>query len=196
MRGIVFILSGPSGVGKDAIRDRLKQEDFPITFCVTATTREPRPGEVHGVHYLFVSEDEFTRMEQRNELLERAVVHGQRYGIPRSQVRDGLERGLDLLITVDVQGGATLRRELPQAVSMFLAPPNIDALLPRLAIRGTETDEQKAVRLANAKWEMAQLSSYDYSVVNEQGRLDEAVDCVKAIITAERCRVVPALVTL
>lgn len=196
-RGLIFILSGPSGVGKDAIRARLQEQGFPITFCVTATSRAPRPGEVHGTHYYFITEGDFEDMERRGELLEHAQVHGRHhYGIPLRHVREGLSRGQDLFVTVDVQGGETVRRKLPQAITIFLAPPDLESLAPRLATRGTEPAEEREIRLATAAREMEKRSAYDYLVVNEQGRLDEAVDKIKAIITAERCRVSPSIVTL
>jgi guanylate kinase len=194
--GLVFILSGPSGVGKDAIRAQLQAESFPITFCVTATSRAPRPGEIDGVHYRFLQLDDFDRMETSGELLEHALVHGRHYGVPIQEVRDGLAAGRDVFITVDVQGGETVRRKLSRAITIFLAPPSLDALLPRLASRGTEDEAERAVRLATAAKEMERMRFYDYVVVNEQGQLLEAVEKIKAIIIAERCRVQPSLVEL
>jgi guanylate kinase len=195
-KGLVFILSGPSGVGKDAIRAQLQDEGFPITFCVTATSRAPRPYEIDGVHYRFIQIEDFDRMEASGELLEHAIVHGRHYGVPLRHVRDGLEAGRDVFITVDVQGGETVRRKLPRAITIFLAPPSLDELLPRLASRGTEDEAERAVRLATAAREMERKQFYDYIVVNEQGRLPEAVEKIKAIITAERCRVQPSFVEL
>ncbi len=195
-RGLVFVLSGPSGVGKDAVTELLKKSGFPISFCVTATTRRPRPGEVHGKNYFFLSKEEFLAMRDRGELLEWAVVHGNYYGIPRSQVKEGLKKGQDLLITVDVQGAATLRRTIPGAIFIFLAPPSLEELVRRLEKRGTETEEERATRLAAARREMEQIELYDYVVVNYPNRQDEAVEKIKAIITAERSRVRPRYVTL
>jgi guanylate kinase len=194
--GLVFILSGPSGVGKDAIRAQLQDEAFPITFCVTATSRAPRPYEIDGVHYRFLRAEDFDRMEASGELLEHAIVHGRHYGVPLRHVRDGLAAGQDVFITVDVQGGETVRGKLIRAITIFLAPPSLDALLPRLASRGTEDDAERALRLATAAKEMERMPFYDYVVVNEQGRLPEAVEKIKAIIIAERCRVHPSLVEL
>lgn len=135
-------------------------------------------------------------MEATGELLEHAIVHGRHYGVPLRHVKDGLSAGKDVLITVDVQGGETVRRKLSHAITIFLAPPSLDALLPRLASRGTEDDAERAVRLATAEREMERMPAYDYVVVNEQGRLQEAVEKVKAIIVAERCRVQQSLVEL
>jgi guanylate kinase len=195
-KGLVFILSGPSGVGKDAIRAQLQEEGFPITFCVTATSRHPRPYEIDGVHYRFIQVEDFDRMEAAGELLEHAMVHGRHYGVPLRHVRDGLAAGQDVFITVDVQGGETVRRKLVQAITIFLAPPSLEALLPRLASRGTEDEAERAVRLATASREMERMPFYDYVIVNEQGQLQEAVEKIKAIITAERCRVQPSFVEL
>lgn len=196
IRGRVFILSGPSGVGKDSVTNELKRQQFPLGYCVTATTRLPRQGEEHGKHYFFLPEEEFLRMQASDELLEWAVVHGNHYGIPRWQVRERLHGGNDIMITVDVQGGETLRRKLPGAVFIFLAPPKMEDLLPRLLKRNTETHDQIERRLRNADLEMEHWPRYDYFVLNHSERLHEAVESIKAIITAERHRVNPRLVTL
>jgi guanylate kinase len=196
VRGRVFILSGPSGVGKDSLTNELKRQAFPLSFCITATTRQPRPGEQDGVHYFFLDEATFEQMRRNDELLEWAMVHGHHYGIPRWQVREGLRCGHDIMITVDVQGGETLRRKLPGAVFIFLAPPKLEDLLPRLRKRGTESPDELKIRLQNAVREMEHWPRYDYFVLNHSERLHEAVDTIKAIITAERHRVNPRLVTL
>ncbi|HEX2922599.1 MAG TPA: guanylate kinase, partial [Chloroflexota bacterium] len=129
--GLLFILSGPSGVGKDAVMARLWAEQFPLHFGVTATTRSPRPGEVPGVDYYFVSETEFRRMVADDEMLEWAEVHCCLYGVPRASVRRYLEAGEDVLLRVDVQGAATIRAKVPEAVLIFLAPPSMDSLIAR-----------------------------------------------------------------
>jgi guanylate kinase len=195
-RGRVFILTGPSGVGKDTVTNALKAGQFPLSFCVTATTRPPRSGEHNGVHYFFYSADEFERMRAADELLEWAQVHENMYGIPRWQVRDGLRRGQDIMITVDVQGGETLRRKLPGAVFIFLAPPSLEELRARLTIRGTENLEQIDKRLQTAVRELEYWKRYDYLVRNYNDRVDEAVEQVQSIIMAERLRVNPRFVTL
>ncbi len=187
--GLLFVLSGPSGVGKDAVMAKLKEERFPLSFGVTATTRRQRPGERHGVDYFFVSNEEFDRMIANDELLEWATVHCNRYGVPRSSVRQLIAAGEDVLVRVDVQGAATIRSKVPQAVLIFLAPPSMDALIARLKGRGTETPEELATRIANAYEEMKQLPAFDYVVVNPDGGLVDAVEKVKAIVAAERCRV-------
>src|SRR2546423_11811975 len=146
--GLVFVLSGPAGVGKDSVARLLREDGFPLGYCITATTRRQRPGEVQGVNYLFVSHEEFERMLHSGQLLEHAIVHGNAYGIPLSSVRAALAGGHDVLITVDVQGAATVRTKLPQVVSIFLAPPSLDELIPRLVERGTETEQERMLRLA------------------------------------------------
>jgi len=187
--GLLVVLSGPSGVGKDAVMARLREQRFPIRFAVTATTRRPREGEVHGKDYLFVSQSEFDRMIAEDELMEWAVVHGNRYGVPRAQVREAIQRGEAILIRVDVQGAATIRAKAPESVLIFLEPPSMEVLIARLKARGTETPDELATRIANAREEMKRLPEFDYRVVNPDGGLDEAVDKIKAIIIAEQCRV-------
>jgi len=187
--GLLIVLSGPSGVGKDAVMAKLRERGFPLRFGVTATTRPPRPGEVHGKDYYFVSEAEFDRMIAEDELLEWAHVHCHRYGVPRVSVRQHVESGVDVLVRVDVQGAATIRSKVPEAVLVFLAPPSMDSLIRRLTRRGTESAEEQATRIANAYAEMARLPEFDYVVVNPDDGLDEAVEKVMAIVVAERCRV-------
>jgi guanylate kinase len=187
--GLLFVLSGPSGAGKDAVMDRLREQRFPLRFAVTVTTRRPRNAEIHGVDYFFVSEQECDRMIAEGEMLEWAVVHGRRYGVPRAQIREAVEGGEDVLVRVDVQGAATIRSKVPGAVLIFLAPPSLDALIPRLSTRATETAEELALRLANAREEMKRLPEFDYLVLNHDGRLDEAVETVKSIVVSERCRI-------
>ncbi len=188
---MLFILSGPSGVGKDAVMAKLWEDKFPLHFGVTATTRPARPGEVHGVDYYFVSEAEFRRMIADDEMLEWAEVHCRLYGVPRASVRRYLEAGGDVLLRVDVQGAATIRAKVPEAVLIFLAPPSMDSLIARLKGRGTESTDQLAIRISNAYEEMKQLPGFDYVVVNPDDGLDVAVDLVKSIVKAEKCRVNP-----
>ncbi|TME40224.1 MAG: guanylate kinase [Chloroflexi bacterium] len=195
--GLVFVLSGPSGVGKSSLIERLKRDDFPITHCVTATTRPRRQGEEHGVHYYFLADAEYDALLEKGQFLEHAVVHNlYRYGIPLHSIRDALRRGQDVILAPDVQGASTVRWKLPNAISIFLRPPSLDELAPRLAARGTETTEERHIRLATAEREMQRVSEYDYVIVNHRDRLDQAVGDLKAIIVAERLRVCPRTVTL
>ena len=195
--GLVFVLSGPSGVGKSTLIERLKHDRFPITHCVTATTRPQRVGEEHGVHYHFLADAEYDALLAAGQFLEHAVVHNlYRYGIPLHSIRDALRRGQDVILAPDVQGASTVRWKLPNAITIFLRPPALEELVPRLAARGTESDEERRIRLATAEREMQRASEYDYVIVNHRDRLDQAVADLKAIITAERLRVCPRRVTL
>jgi guanylate kinase len=195
-RGLVFILSGPSGVGKDTVIRHLKKDGFPLAYCVTATTRHRRAYEVHGVHYYFLGEDEFHALRESGGLLEHAVVHGHWYGIPLEGMRRAMREGNDVLVPPEVQGAATLRANLPNAITIFLAPPSLEELGPRLADRGSESPDERLVRLRTAKCEMERVSEYDYLVINERGKVAESVERIKAIITAERSRVRPRVITL
>jgi guanylate kinase len=195
--GLVFVLSGPSGVGKSSLIERLKRDRFPITYAVTATTRPRRKGEEHGVHYYFLAEAEYDHLITTEQFLEHAVVHNRyRYGIPLKSIRDGLRRGHDVILAPDVQGASTVRWRLPNAITIFLRPESLDELVPRLAKRGTEALDERNVRLATAEREMQRMSEYDYVVINHRDRLDQAVGDLKAIIIAERLRVCPRTVTL
>ncbi len=194
--GILFVLSGPSGVGKDAVIARLKHSGVPLHYTVTCTTRSRRPGEEDGVAYHFVDQERFERMYIGGELLECANVHGYHYGTPLAQVREALAAGNDVLLKIDVQGAAQVKRRAPDAVFIFLAPPGMNELIARLAQRQTESAQEMETRIANAYEEMKHLPEYDYVVVNYADRLGEAVSCIKAIITAEGCRVTPRRIEL
>ncbi len=187
--GLLFVLSAPSGTGKDAVIRRLKEQGVPIRVSVSVTTRSPRSEEVDGVHYYFISREEFSRMLEQDELLEHAEVHGNWYGVPRKPVREWLAAGEDVLLKIDVQGAATVKQKVPQAIFIFLTPTSIDELKQRLDTRQSETEDDRARRLADALHELEQQQWYDYVVSNRQNHLDEAVEQVKAIITAEHCRV-------
>ncbi|HZS87403.1 MAG TPA: guanylate kinase [Chloroflexota bacterium] len=189
--GLLIVLSGPSGVGKDAAIAALKARDVGVRYAVTATTRPRRPGEINGVHYYFYSREEFEAMVARHEFLEWSWVHGHMYGPPIAVVRGLLQEGHDVLLKIDVQGAANVKKRVKDAIFIFLAPPSIEDLVERMQKRHTESAEEVEVRIANAYKEMAALPEYDYIVVNEDGRLDKAVDEIQAIITAERLRVYP-----
>jgi guanylate kinase len=195
--GLVFVLSGPSGVGKSTLIEALKRDNFPITHCVTATTRPQRPGEVHGVHYFFLTDAQYDARLAADEFLEHTVVHNlYRYGIPLDCVRDGLRAGKDLIMAPDVSGARTVRQKLPNVITIFLLPPSLDQLPPRLAARGTESPEERRIRFETAKQEIQLVNEFDYVVINHQDRLPEALEDLKAIITAERLRVYPRVVTV
>ena len=193
---LLVVLSGPSGVGKDAVLSELRQFDRPWHFAVTATTRPMRPGERDGVDYIFLDADTFTRMRERDEFLECAEVYGRWYGVPRSQARDAFRSGKDVFLKIDVQGAATIRRMAPEAVLVFLMPPSLDELEDRLAGRMTESAADLDRRLRTAVDELAQVHHFDYRVVNRNGQLEQAAADIDAIVAAEKCRVTPRLVQL
>jgi guanylate kinase len=193
---LLIVISGTPGVGKDTLIRRLRERGYSFHFVVTATDRPPRPGEVDGVDYLFVTSEEFARMLKQNELLEHAVVYGQHKGVPKQQVREALASGKDVVMRVDVQGAATVHRLVPEAVLIFLTASSEEELRRRLRARGSDSPEQIQKRIATAREEMKRLSEFDYVVVNRDGELDWAVDDVLAIIRAEHCRVEPRVVKL
>jgi guanylate kinase len=193
---LLIVVSGPAAAGKDALIKRMKERDDSFHFVVTATDRPPRPGEVHGEDYYFVSNTEFARMIAEDELLEHAVVYGQHKGIPKQQVREALASGKDVLMRIDVQGAETVRRLAPESVLIFLTPSSEEELQQRLHERGYDSAQQIQRRLATAREEMCRAAEFDYVVVNRQGRLDQAVEAVLAIIKAEHCRVRPRTVEI
>ena len=186
------MLSGPSGVGKDAVLAGLKRLRRPLHYAVTTTTRSRRQGEEDGVDYHFVSQERFLEMIERGELLERAEVYGNWYGVPRQDVKQALEQGLDVMVKVDVQGAATIKGIVPQALLIFVAPPSTEELQARLRQRESETTTDLKRRIETADEEMKQLPSFDYVVVND--KVDQAVAKIDAIITAEKCRANPRVV--
>lgn len=188
-RPLLVVISGPSGVGKDATIQRMKDRGYPCHFVVTATTRERRPGEVDGVDYHFMSEIAFCEMIAGGELLEHALVYGQYKGIPKEEVRAALASGRDVVMRVDVQGAATVRELAPQAVSIFLSAESEEALLERLRRRRTEDEAQLRARVETARAEMRRSQEFKYRVINSECELDDTVDTVIAIMLAEKCRV-------
>lgn len=193
---LLIVVSGPAGVGKDSLLQRMQERGCRFHFVVTATDRPPREGEVHGVDYFFVSTEEFLAMERQDELLEHALVYGQHKGIPKQQVRDVLDSGEDVIMRIDVQGAATIRELVPQAVLIFLVAPTMEELEQRLRDRGGDTVQQLEKRIRTAHQEMKRLPMFDYVVVNPDCHLDQAVDDVLAIIQAEHHRVHPRQVEL
>ncbi|PIA49113.1 hypothetical protein AQUCO_01300160v1 [Aquilegia coerulea] len=188
---LIIVISGPSGVGKDAVIKRLREVREGIHFVVTATSRGKRPGEVDGKDYYFVSKEEFLLMVERNELLEYALVYGDYKGIPKQQIRDFMLKGYDIVLRVDIQGAATLRRILgDSAIFIFLVAENENALVERLVDRKTESTEALLVRIATAREEVKHVRDFDYVVVNAEGKLENAVKLVESIIDAEKAKVV------
>ncbi len=186
---ILVVISGPSGVGKDMAIARLKEMGYPFHFVVTATTRPQRPTEINGVDYIFVSTGEFAEMIEQGELLEYAVVYGDYKGIPKAQVRQALTSGKDVIMRIDVQGAATIRRLVPEAVLIYISAESEEALVNRLRQRKTEPEDQLKMRIATARQELKRLDLFDYVVINADDKLDETCHKIAAIITAEKCRV-------
>lgn len=187
---VLLVISGPSGVGKDTIaRQLIERRPDKFYFVVTATTRPPRAGEVHGQDYFFVSNDEFARMIEANELLEYAVVYNDFKGIPKQQIRDALKSGRDVIMRVDVQGAATIRKLVPNAISVFLMSESEDELVRRLRERKSESGDSLNLRIATARQEMKRTDEFDYFVVNAEGAQETAVQLILSIIEAHHCRV-------
>lgn len=187
---LIIVISGPSGVGKDAIIKRLQEVREGIHFVVTATSRAKRPGEVDGKDYYFVTKEKFLSMIERDELLEYALVYGEYKGIPKQQIRDFMAKGFDIVLRVDIQGAATLKSILGNsAIFIFLVAENEAKLVERLVDRKTETSDMLLVRIATAREEVKHMVDFDYVVVNAEGKLDSAVHLVESIIDAEKAKV-------
>ncbi|MBW3633613.1 MAG: guanylate kinase [Chloroflexi bacterium] len=184
----VFIISGPSGVGKDAVIEQLRERYPEAFFAVTATTRERRPGEIDGVHYFFLGEDDFRQRLAEGEFLESATVYGNLYGVLKGPVRAALARGQDVFLKVDVQGAAEIERIIPMAVSIFLSPESGATLLQRLKHRKTDEPAALMTRFATATRELSAARSFDYVVFNKQDRLEDALNEIAAVVRAESCR--------
>ena len=185
-RNVLFVVAGPSGAGKKVVLDRVRAEDSGLVYSVSATTRSPRPGEVEGREYYFMTPGEFSTTAEAGEFLEYADVHGQRYGTLESELDRLLAAGMDVVLEVDVQGAAAVRRKYPEAVSVFIVPPRFEVLRERLASRGSEDAESLERRIETARNELRQKDKFDYIVVND--KLEDAVAEVQRIIRDERCR--------
>lgn len=193
---LLVVISGPSGVGKDAVIKEMRKRDASLHFVVTMTDRAPRPEEVEGVDYLFVSRDAFEEMIDAQEFMEHALVYGDHKGIPKKQIREALASQRDVILRVDVQGAMTMRQLCPQAILIFLIPSNVPEWIERLMARETETTESLDLRIKTARQELTYLPQFDYVVINADDRLEEAVDTIQAIIAAEHHRVDPREVKL
>ena len=185
---LLVVLSGPSGVGKDAALNELRKLDRPWHFVVTATTRAIRPGETDGVDYIFLDEPTFLGMKDRNEFVECAEVYGRWYGVPRSQVTSGLEAGKDVILKIDVQGAATVRQMAPNALFIFMVPGSFEELQDRLFQRMTESTPEMELRLKTAMDELRQAANFDRQVMNSKDNLRQAVSDIDATIEAEKQR--------
>lgn len=185
-RGMLIIISGPSGAGKGTLCERLLQQDGDISFSVSATTRAPRHGEKDGVHYHFLTEKAFDDLLAQDAFLEYATVHDHRYGTPRAPVEKAMEEGRDILLDVDSQGALRVMGKVKDTVSIFILPPSFKALRQRLHTRNTDDDREIEKRLNNARKEIQQCRHYNYAIVNDD--LDLAFSRLRCIIMAERHR--------
>jgi guanylate kinase len=185
-KGILFVVSSPSGGGKGTLIQRVLRGVPSVSYSISYTTRKPRPGEVDGREYHFIEADTFTQMIERKEFLEWAEVHGKLYGTGSRQVAHDIGEGRDIILEVDVQGAASVRKLLPGAVSIFILPPSREILRERLVARGTDSPEELELRLNNAPNELKDYSLFDYVIVNDD--LEQASGQLAAIIEAERAR--------
>ncbi|MBM7558801.1 guanylate kinase [Marinitoga litoralis] len=186
-KGILYVVSGPSGVGKSSIIKNAMSKLQGFAFSVSYTTRPPRPGEVDGKDYFFISEEEFNKMIENDEFLEYAEVHGQLKGTSKKHIEDLLNKGYNVVLDIDVQGALNVIRKMPKdTVLTFIAPPSYSELKKRLINRGTEREEDLKVRLEDAKWELSQINQFHYLIVNED--LNEAINQLISIFIAEQIK--------
>jgi len=193
---LLIVISGFSGVGKDATLDKMKKAGFPFHYVVTATTRQKRPGEKDRVDYHFLSEGKFRQMIKTNQFLEWAMVYDNYYGVPRQEIEEALRKGQDTIVKVDVQGAATIKKILPDAVFIFLTAPSTEELANRLRKRHSAHPSDLDLRLSKAQEEVESLPLFDYVVVSHTDNLDLTVTQINDIITAEKCRSKPRVVKL
>lgn len=186
-KGVLFVISGPSGVGKGTIREALIARMSDIIISISATTRIARTGEIDGEDYYFISKEKFHELIVQNEFLEWANVYSNMYGTPRKFVQQKLEQGYDVLLEIDIQGAMQVKKSMPEGVFVFIAPPNVEELAYRLISRGTDSKSSIEERLQACQQEMSYINEYDYVVVNDD--INEAVRKTEAIIIAERCKV-------
>ncbi|MFB1049626.1 guanylate kinase [Paraliobacillus sp. JSM ZJ581] len=185
-KGILFVLSGPSGVGKGTVRKALFDKATDLQYSISMTTRNKRVGETEAVDYFYRSREEFEQMIQDNQLLEYAEYVGNYYGTPRKYVKETLESGKDVFLEIEVQGALQVKKNFPEGVFIFLSPPNLEELKNRIVNRGTESEDLVANRLRAAKQEIKMMDAYDYVVVNDQ--INKAVEKVQAIVKSEHCK--------
>ncbi|MGH2494664.1 MAG: guanylate kinase [Ktedonobacteraceae bacterium] len=195
-QGLLFVLSAPSGAGKDTVISTARAQGMDVFVVPSVTTRQPRPGESESNPYNFISKETFEELVGKGELLEFANVHGNWYGQPRQPIRANLSAGRDVLLKIDVKGAATVRKKVPGAIFIFLVPASLEELATRLVNRNTETEAELKRRLEDARNELAEQDWYDYAITNRQGHVAEAAEKLRAIITAEHSRVHPRQVMI
>ena len=187
-KGLLIVVSGPSGTGKGTICKRIENDLDNIKISVSMTSREPRENEVNGKDYYFVTKEEFERSIKNNEFLEYAIVHsGQYYGTPKSKIEDYINNGINVILEIDIQGALKVKELIKDAIIIFIMPPSMEILKERLINRNTETKDKIMERFKTAYKELNEYKKYNYVVVNDD--LEEAIDKVKSIIFAEKCRV-------
>ncbi|WP_173916533.1 guanylate kinase [Halobacillus sp. Marseille-Q1614] len=185
-KGILFILSGPSGVGKGTVRKALFEQSTDLKYSISMTTRKPREGEQDGIDYFFKTREEFEKLIEEGQLIEHAEYVGNYYGTPKQYVQQTLDEGKDVFLEIEVQGALKVRENFPEGVFIFLIPPSLEELKDRIVNRGTETEEKVKNRLLAAKEEIEMMDAYDYVVVNDQ--VDSAVSKVQSIVLSEHCK--------
>lgn len=186
-RGLLIVISGPSGAGKGTICKRFMEKNKDVTLSVSATTRSPRLGEMEGINYFFMSKQEFKEKIEGNDFLEYAEVYDNYYGTPRSNVEELLEDGKDVILEIDIQGALKVKENTREGVFVFILPPSMEELKQRIINRGSETQESLMKRFKSAYKEINFISKYNYAVVNDE--VETAVEKLEAIISAEKCRV-------
>ncbi|ABY94978.1 MULTISPECIES: guanylate kinase [Thermoanaerobacter] len=186
-KGLLIVLSGPSGAGKGTICKALMKKEKNLKLSISATTRQPRSGEIEGKNYFFKSEEEFEKMIENDSFLEWAKVYDHYYGTPKDFVLKNLEEGNDVVLEIDIQGALKIKEKFPEGVFIFILPPSMEELKNRIKKRGTETEEEIIKRFKSAYEELNYVSRYNYVVINDS--VEEAVEKIKAIIIAEKCRV-------
>ena len=187
--GLLFVVSGPSGAGKDTLVEGLKARHERLLYSVSATTRHPRAGEKHGIDYFFISRPEFDRWLDQDRILEWREYNGQRYGTPRSFIEEKLREGYDVVAKPEVNGALAVKAKFPDAVLIFIVPDKFSYLRSRLETRRTENNEQIAARLEIAHDEFTFVRRFDYLVINEEAQPQRAVDDLEAIVRSERYRI-------
>jgi guanylate kinase len=187
-RTLLIVISGPSGVGKDATLTEMKKAGLPYHYVLTATTRKMRPGEKNRVDYWFISEKKFRYMVRNNQFLEWANVYGNFYGVPKQEIDQSLKQGIDTVVKVDVQGASTIKQIMPDALLVFIMPPSLEELANRLKLRYGSHSEEAESRLGKAKEELQKLPIFDYVIVNQTDHIDITVDQINAAVTAIKNR--------